>query len=170
MWMFAALTAQAAQVDSVSVHVGRPSLGVVEGSVVAPLTDVLRLVLDCDGSDAWFPDLEDTRKVSEQDGAVRCAGRTDLPWPLADREWVIESRPAEVAPGLWEVPFALVPGSAGNVPELHGTYRLEDLGDGRTSVYYDATVDIGFWIPDVLAEWATRRVLPAILWGIEHAL
>jgi hypothetical protein len=169
MWMFAALAAFGADVSRVSVEVGRPSLGIVEGSVYAPLAEVLRLVLDCDGSDGWFPDLTDTRTVREENGSVHCAGQTDLPWPLADREWIIESRPAEIAPGIWEVPFALVPGSAGNVPELHGAYRLEDLGGGRTRVRYDATVDIGFWIPEILAEWATKRVLPAILTGIEEA-
>jgi hypothetical protein len=168
MWMFAPLAAFAAEVDTMSVEVGRPSTGIVEGIVEVAAADLLRLVTDCDGTDTWFPDIRGTHEVGGREGYVACAGATDLPWPLADRTWVIESRPKNVGPGVWEIPFAFVPGS-GNLSQLDGVWHLVDLGQGRTSVRYEATVDLGFWMPEVLVEWATKRVLPAILGGLEEA-
>jgi hypothetical protein len=168
MWMFTALAAYGADIETLSVDVGRPSTGVVEGVVDATIAEVIRLVMDCGNADAWFPDLEDSEVVSTEGGVVTCSGKTDLPWPLTDRVWHIASRASRVGPSTWEIPFALVPGT-GNLVELHGGYRIEDLGGGRTFVHYEATVDLGFWIPDLVAEWATKKVLPAILEGIEGA-
>jgi hypothetical protein len=169
MWMFTTLAAAfGADIDAVTVDVGKQSTGVVEGVVDATIAEIVGLVMDCAGADAWFPDLKETEVVSEQAGVVTCSGKTDLPWPIPDRVWHIASKVKQVGPSTWEIPFALVP-ATGNLVDLHGGYRLEDLGGGRTFVHYDATVDLGFWIPDPLVEWATKRVLPAILEGLEDA-
>ncbi|MCA9494012.1 MAG: hypothetical protein KC621_28990 [Myxococcales bacterium] len=168
MFLLAPIAAFAAQIDVLDVEVGRPSFGVVEGVVDVPLAEAVRVVMDCAGADGWFPDLRDSVVVSEIDGVVRCSGRTDLPWPVTDRVWQIDSHVEDRGDGEVWVPFALVEGS-GNVTEMHGSYLLTALPDGRAHVRYEATVDIGFWIPDPLAQWATRRVLPAILDGMEQA-
>ena len=147
---------------SLDVQVGRPSHGVIVGIVAVPVEQVLDIVMDCDRSDRWFPDLEDTRVV----GPGRCAGTTDLPWPISDRVWEIDTF-AEGGADRWEARFAYVEGS-GNLGSLHGRYVLERLDAGRTRVTYEGWVDLGFWAPQPLVAWATARVLPGILAGIER--
>ena len=168
MWLFTCLAAHAATIESVEVQAARESHGVVAGVVDVPVGQVLDLVTDCAGSVGWFPDLLAARVVASGSDAVRCEGATDLPWPLTDRTWQIDTVVEPLADGVFSVPFALVDGS-GNLDELRGRYLLEDLGDGRTRVTYEAFVDLGFWVPEALAHYATKQMLPAILLGIESA-
>lgn len=165
MWWIAVTAAGAADLTTLSVELGRPSHGVVAGVVERPLAEVVELAADCEGSSSWFPDVRDTRVVSDDGVTVRCSGRTDLPWPLADRVWQIDTT-IEDHGDVVVVAFTLV---EGNLDALQGGYVLEDLGDGRTSITYEAWVDLGFWVPEALVDWATRRVLPEIVRGIEVA-
>src|SRR5689334_17771759 len=93
MWLtFAlALTADAATVSCVEVTLGAPNHGIVEGTVDVPVAEVLAIVLDCAASDDWFPDLVGTRVVGVDGDTVRCGGSTNLPWPMPDRTWQIDS-------------------------------------------------------------------------------
>ena len=154
-------TATAAEDVSITVEVARTSHGAVSGIVDAPIERVLDLIIDCDGADAWFPELVATHTVAPG----RCGGGTNLPWPVTDRTWQIDVHPAEVERG-WDVSFAYVAGT-GNLARMDGAYHLEPLADGRTRVTYEVWIDLGFWVPDPLVAWATRRVLPGILQGLE---
>jgi hypothetical protein len=167
MWLLiTGMAAQGADLTRVEVEPGRSSHGVVVGVVDVPVAVVLERVVDCVGSSSWFPDVYGTTVVSDDGEVIRCAGHTDLPWPLADRSWRIDTTVERGADGSFVVPFTL---AEGNLEELHGRYVLEGLADGRTRVTYEAWVDLGFWVPPALLDWATNRVLPAILEGIEAA-
>lgn len=155
-------TTQAAELTSIEVEVGRPAYGKMVGIVDVPVQQVFAIVMDCEGTGGWFPDLEDTHLVA----ADRCAGTTDLPWPITDRTWEIDLSASGVGTETWEAGFAYVPGS-GNLAEMQGRYLLEATEDGRTRVTYEAWIDLGFWIPEPLVSWATKRVLPGVLEGIE---
>jgi carbon monoxide dehydrogenase subunit G len=161
--LLTAFTASAAQLESIEVEVGRPAHGSMVGVVDVPIEEVFAIVMDCESTGEWFPDLDDTRLVA----ADRCAGRTDLPWPIADRTWEIDLASDGVGTSTWEASFAYVAGS-GNLAAMHGRYLLEATDDGRTRVTYEAWIDLGFWIPEPLVSWATKRVLPGVLEGIEQ--
>jgi len=158
----AATTAvHAAELQSIEVEVGRPSTGRLVGTVDVPPAEVLAIVLDCASTGDWFPDLVDTHVV----GVDRCAGATDLPWPMADRTWAIDVW-VEPQGEAWLAGFAYVPGS-GDLASMEGHWLLEPTEEGGTRVTYEVSIDLGFWIPEPLVGWATRRVMPGILDGLE---
>jgi hypothetical protein len=150
----------------VEVETGPSSRGRVTGLVDAPIGPVLDVVMDCEGSARWFPGVFETRLVEPGDRGHRCAGVTDLPWPFADRTWEIQVTRWSGADGVVFVAFAYLPGS-GDLEALEGYYRLEPQG-GQTRVSYEAAVDLGGWIPEVQMNWATERMLPGILEGLEE--
>jgi len=159
----------AAHPYQVHVDAGRSSHGTVVGIVDVPVEEALAIVMDCDAADTWFPDMMDTEVVSVDGASVRCRGGTNLPWPVSDRRWEIESDARlEVVDGeeTWVARFDYVDGS-GNVDALRGQYRLSATAEGQTLVRYEAFVDLGFWVPEPLVAWATRRILPGILQGME---
>lgn len=111
----------------------------------------------------------------------------DLPWPFADRQWVIDIRnnPALFAAtdgGLWERTWKLVddpaavqervPGDDMPAPDAvwtpvnAGGWLLADAGGG-TLVVYHARVDVGGSIPDDLATAYTMSTLKGLL---EHVV
>jgi len=167
-----ASTAAAAHPYAVDVDVGRLSRGEIVGVVDVPVEEALAIVMDCDQADVWFPDMLDTDVVSVDGDVIRCAGATNLPWPVPDRTWQIDSEAhLEVVDGVetWVAAFDYVEGT-GNLDVLRGRYLLQRAGAGQTLVRYEAFVDLGFWIPEPLVNWATRRILPGILMGMEaHA-
>ncbi len=151
---------------------GETAKGEVVGVVDVPLERVLDIVMDCEGNADWFPQARDTVLVSEDDNVMICHGRTDLPWPMGDRSWTIEvGAYPETHKGVetWVVPF--MHNGEGTVEEMFGGYHLQRWGkDGQqTLVTYEAWVDLGIWIPEPILNWATRRILPGILTGIEDA-
>jgi len=162
----AALAAPAADI---TVEPGWVTHGEITGVVDVPMEEVLGIVLDCENADRWFPDTVNTEVVYTETGKMRCAGETNLPWPFADRTWHIDvTGDVQTIDGVesWVLPFAYVDGT-GNVEVLEGRYLLQDAGNGRTKVTYQADVGLGFWIPEPLLNWGTRRILPGILSGIE---
>jgi hypothetical protein len=168
LWCTLALAAQAADVDLVEVIPGRPSVGRVEGTVDAPLDQVLSVIGDCAGTARWFPDMLESRLVSSWEGGYRCAGATDLPWPLKDRTWTIDVALAPGDDGAWIATFDYVPGS-GNLAEMSGRYVVSPGENGRTDVTYEGRVDLGFWLPCAVVAWATAHLLPEVVHGLERA-
>lgn len=168
--LFAGWIADAVAVGPVTLEIepGRVSRGMVSAVLDAPLPQVLAAVMDCGKADQWVPDLVDTAVVWEKDGRVRCQGRTNLPWPLTDRQWQIDLQ-REAGPGAESavVTFEYVRGS-GNLELLGGRFALQAVDAHHTRVRCDASVDLGFWIPEPLLVWATDRVLPGILTGLER--
>lgn len=163
-----AFAAGAAEIDSVRVVAGRPSTGSVSGTVDLTVDATLAVITDCAGTAAWFPDMLGSELVEAWDHGYRCAGVTNLPWPLADRTWAIDVGWSQREDGAWIATFAYVRGS-GNVAEMEGRYLLEPVGDARTRVTYEGKVDLGFWLPGCVLDWATSHLLPSVLHGLEDA-
>lgn len=163
-----AFAAAAAEIDSVHVLAGSPTTGAVSGSVELPLEAAVTVITDCAGTAAWFPDMLDSVLVARWDHGYRCAGRTNLPWPLADRTWAIDVGWGQREDGAVVATFAYVPGS-GNLAAMDGRYVLEPVGADRTRVTYEGAVDLGFWLPGCLLDWATSHLLPGVLTGLELA-
>lgn len=155
---------------TVVVEPGQVNYGRVTGTVDIPIEAVLAIVEDCEGTDRWFPNTENAHVVrTYEDGSVACAAVMQVPWPLADRSFELRTRSLAQADGSWLVTFDYVEGS-GNVEVLHGGYHLVPRGprSEQTHVVYEAWVDIGCWVPSVILGWATGRVLPGVITGLEE--
>jgi hypothetical protein len=135
------------------------------GRVDAPLLEVLAVVTDAERHQEWIFSCSDSALVeqtSETTGIVY--NRTDTPWPVPDRDVVLDSR-VEVIDGEREVivRFAAIehpkrPPTDGVVrmPYLRGHYHLWSEGDTRTRVEYQVDGDPGGTLPTWLAARGTR--------------
>lgn len=122
-------------------------------------------------------------------------GHFDLPWPLKDRQWVVESRnthPLASASGdaCWEHTWQLVPegmvrvrpfverGEARGMtleaietavvtPVNEGGWLMAPLPDGRVLVAYQATSVVGGAIPDGLVLQLTMARLESVMRALE---
>lgn len=169
----AALAAVAGMADPVvTVERGEVTYGSVVDVVPVRLDRLVEVATDCGRFDEWFPDMRDTHVVATVAGVVRCRGAMDLPWPLADRHWdvLVDWEPVDIdgARGA-VVSIDYLPGS-GNLEAMKGRYVLESVGpDGAcTRVRYEAWVDLGTWLPDFVLGWATQRILPGVITGLEE--
>ncbi len=122
-------------------------------------------------------------------------GHLDLPRPIRDRQWVVESRnnhslATGTAGTCWEHYWTLVPDALDRVrahlaatdtprvsiaqldeaiytPVNHGAWMLVSLPSGRTLLAYQATSVIGGSIPDWLVSQLTMSRLEGVLRGVE---
>lgn len=102
--------------------------------------------------------------------------RIDLPWPFADRHYVLvsENNPALAAAGVWErawhVDNTRLPGArpltdaaafdaATPLPDNRGSWLLVPIDPGHTLAVYQAWTDLGGAIPaDAAQGWARASV------------
>ena len=123
-------------------------------------------------------------------------GHLDLPWPIKDRQWVVESRnthrlATSTADGCWEHTWKLVPDGLSRVrpfvergtargittealdeavytPVNEGSWLMAPLPDGRVLVSYQATSVVGGAIPDSLVLQLTMSRLESVLRSLEE--
>jgi len=118
-------------------------------------------------------------------------GYVDLPRPITDRQWVVESENNHaLAPACWEHRWDLAQGGIDLVrgtiesgatkvtttqldeaiytPVNHGNWLMAPLPDGRTLVAYQATSVIGGAIPDWLVLELTMSRLESAMRNLEH--
>lgn len=137
------------------------------GWVDAPLLEVLAVITDAERHHEWIFSCSASALVaqtSEASGIVY--NRTDAPWPVPDRDVVLDSR-VELVDGEREV---IVRFSATEHPErpptdgvvrmtyLQGHYHLWAEGDARTRVEYQVDSDPGGTLPTWLASRGTREM------------
>ena len=116
----------------------------------------------------WVPYMRTSSVEEAGPSGALCVGRTDLPWPLADRTWsVVMQSTVSGGPGAktYMAAWRYVPDS-GNLRDTSGSWTLRELSAERTRVELDASVDLGRSVPSALLRWAERNALPQML----HAL
>ena len=91
-------------------------------------------------------------------------GITDTPWPMDDREWVLQAAggPTQVdGVDVIVSTWSYVPDS-GNLVDTHGYYLAIPWGsDGSQCLLrYRIQVDLGTWLPDFLLTWSQENFLP----------
>ena len=135
--------------------------------------EILAVIRDVPAQTRWMHQCAEARLVRELDGQTALVyNRSDLPWPVADRDVVVHSRwEASPRPESAELHTVLldarsvaeptVPERAGIVrmPRLEGAYRLVELAPGRTRVTYEIAFDPGGALPKRLVT-AFSRDLP----------
>lgn len=139
------------------------------GLVDTDLPTVLRVILDVDRHTEWLQDCTASRMLMQESESVSYIyHRTDVPWPLADRDVILRNQVEVVEPGrLVFVRFRSAPDRAPVVPgvvritTLEGFYRIEALAPRRTSIEYRVDVEPAGRLPG----WIQRRVTRAVPLG-----
>jgi hypothetical protein len=137
------------------------------GFVGANLFDVLAVMSDVPRHTKWMDRCTDSRllrKISETEYVTY--SRTDLPWPVSDRDAVFRSkvvpRPSklEVVIKFWAVGSRRMGEVKGVVrmKRLRGHYKLWALAPNITRVEYQVDADPGGLLPRWLAKIGTRRL------------
>lgn len=144
---------------------GHPPSYRTEGSVDVDLAEVAAVLVDVPRQKEWVSHLCESRLV-EGDPVARSIvySRYDLPWPVKDRDAVIESV-VEERPELGEVhvrfrsiqaPEVPVRRDCIRVPLCEGEFTLSESRPGSVRVTYTIRLDPGGWLPDWLARQFVR--------------
>ena len=131
------------------------AVGVVAGTPY----EVLAVLIDVPAYVEWLPDCVESKPVRMIDTWRSVIyTRTDVPWPIADREVVVENVVSFIdPPSKVKVAFAAVTApdvrrGAGTVRMDHatGSYAIEAIDRGHSRVQYEIDADPGGTLPDWL--------------------
>ena len=147
----------------------------VEGTVEAPFARVRETLLALEAFGRWFPAISEWRVLERQDDSARVYGRQSLPWPVADRDYVVEYRWGDDATGFWLRAVAqrdappVAPSGVVRVERMQTEWRIEAAASG-TSVRYRFEGDAGGSLPEWAARVGWRSSTPRVLDGLRHEL
>jgi hypothetical protein len=128
--------------------------------------EVLAVLLDVPEHVAWRPDCAESRivrRISHWKSLTYT--RIDTPWPLADRDVVVEDEVLFVdPPSSVKVSFQAVAApdvESGRhvirMPRVAGSYSIEATQDSRSRVHYELEADIGGSVPDWFVAMQSAR-------------
>ncbi len=128
-----------------------------ETTVKSSLNGLLALLMDTDNAARWIyrTDRIDLLKRDDVSGSFLIHVMTDFPWPLTDRDAVVEGKiTQEESSGIISVTSRALssssyPPSADFVrmPDMEGSWTFQPLGDGRVKVVMSMRADPGGNIP-----------------------
>lgn len=143
---------------------GEPPTYRAEGTVFLPMAEVAAVLVDVPREREWVSYLCESR-ILEGDPVSHSIiySRYDLPWPVRDRDAVIEStvekRPkeGEVRVRFRTASSADAPDRTGcvRVPLCEGEFSLVQEASGAVRVTYTIRLDPGGWLPS----WLVRHFI-----------
>jgi hypothetical protein len=149
------------------------------GEVPGKPYEVLAILLDVPAQVDWLPDCAESktvRRVGEWRSIVYT--RTDLPWPVSDREAVLASAVTFIdPPSKLRVSFEAV--AAPDIERRRGTvrmnrasgfYAIEAIGETRSLVHYQVDADPGGSLPGWLVSMQSKRNPLETLAGLRRRL
>lgn len=136
------------------------------GEVPGTPYEVLAILLDVPAQVDWRPDCVESETVRELDSWRNIIyTRTDAPWPVSDREVVLENAVIFIdAPTKVKVTFEAI--TAPDVERRQGTvrmkmatgfYAIEAIDAARSLVHYEVDIDPGGSLPGWLASMQSTR-------------
>ena len=129
------------------------------GEVAGTPYEVLAVLIDVPAYVEWLPDCVESKSVRTIDAWRSIIyTRTDVPWPIADREVVVDNvvsfidPPSKVTMAFAAVPAPDVRRGRGTVRMEHaaGFYAIEAIDGGHSRVQYEIDADPGGTLPDWL--------------------
>lgn len=130
-----------------------------------PLEDVLQVLRDVEHHTEWMHRcaVSEILQTISDDRAI-VYNRTDVPWPVADRDVVLDTRFETASEGrLVILTFENTdpnlrppPPRVVRMPKLSGFYRLWKMDANTTKVVYQVEADIGGRVPKWIAERVAR--------------
>jgi len=138
-----------------------------EGIIPVNLLDLLAVISDVPRRPEWLPDIDESRILEgDIESRVIIYERFDMPWPVTDRDCVVESVIyKDFAHGVVTVTFKEIEHPAKppveglvRIPIMRGQMQFSYLDSDRTVATYEATLDIDTSLPDWLFQIALRRL------------
>jgi hypothetical protein len=133
--------------------------------VDASVWEILAILEDADRHHEWMHDCNGSRVVTRLDPTRQVIyNRTDVPWPIADRDIVLRSsfQATNEAKEIWakfeQTRHTDAPEIDGVVrmPTLVGHYHLVAIDETHALVEYRVNADPGGSLPDWLVEQSTK--------------
>jgi len=150
-----------------------------QAEILGTVDEVLAVLLDVPAYRQWVPDCAEAT-VLRRTGAWRrlIYTRTELPWPVLDREAIIDQevffvRASTLVKVFFRaVPAPEVPRAAGTVRTdfAEGSYTIEALDADHSRVTYQVEADPGGAVPDWLVRMQSRRNPLGTLSGLRRQL
>lgn len=149
------------------------------GEVPGTPYEILAVLLDVPAHAKWLPDCIESRTIRRLDAwRYIIYTRTDAPWPVSDREAVIENEVIFLEPPLkLKVSFEAL--AAPEVAHARGTvrmktvngyYLIEAIDDSRSLVQYELDADPAGTLPAWLVTYQSTRNPLQTLFGLRKRL
>jgi len=173
-----------AQRDGIVVS-RRPALGRAfpqlraVGEVTGTPYEVLAVLLDVPAHVRWLPDCVESRTLHRVDAwRYVIYTRTDAPWPVSDREAVIENEviflepPSKLKVTFEALPAPEIARARGTVrmKTVNGYYLIEAIDDRRSLVQYELDADPAGTLPAWLVTYQSTRNPMQTLIGLRARL
>lgn len=138
---------------------GSPPTYKAEGMVAMDLAEVAAVLTDLPRQREWVSHLAESRLLEGDPlGRHVAYSRFDLPWPVQDRDAVVEGVVTQLPrEGKVHVRFRTVTHPAApprpdclRVPYTEGSFTLTESSRGQIQVTYTVRLDPGGWLPDWL--------------------
>lgn len=137
------------------------------GVVDANIYEILAVMADIDRMCEWLHSCKQARLIEQKGAFDRITyNRFDLPWPLDDRDAVLQSRITVeqkkefILIKYWDLKNSSVKPveDVVRVPQMKGFYMLEKLGDDKTRVTYQGEARPGGLVPDWVVAQSGRNI------------
>jgi len=142
----------------------------VAGPLEAPFEAVRAVLLDLESFERWFPAIGAWRVLGRDEEAVRIYGRQGLPWPVRDRDYVVDYRWWE-QDGAFLLEATAVPGAEPGPPagvvrveRMRTEWRIEPDGERTLARYrYQGEMSgLARWLPKIGLRARSRAVLDGL--------
>lgn len=130
-------------------------------TINAPAATVFEVITDLEAYPDWVDGMLEADVLSEDDEGRPHQARFRIDARVAEITYTLE-----YSYDYPDVSWTLVEGEM--VSQLDGSYRLEDLGDGRVEVRYSLEADVDMPVPGFLKKRAARTILDQGLRGLKQ--
>ncbi len=132
----------------------------------AGIFEVMAVLADDERRTEWMPRCIESKALEVTPKSRVLYTRTEGDWPVSDRDAVVRSQVRITPAGdraeitLEAIEWPAVPPIDGAVrmPELSGGYVLTALGEDRTQVLYQVSVDLGGSVPGFVLEFVREQM------------
>jgi hypothetical protein len=134
---------------------------VIKGSI----DDIMKQMMDSAHHTDWMYRCKESRVLKTYDETRSIVyNRTGAPWPVWDRDVVLEVTYAynadrtQLTMSFHDVPNSKTktPDGVVRMPRLVGSYKMQQLGPKQTKITYEVEADIGGSIPTFIAKQAAK--------------
>lgn len=149
------------------------------GEVPGTVYEVLAILVDVPAYVEWLPDCLEAKTVRQIDAwRSFIYTRTDVPWPIPDREVVVDNEVIFInPPSKARISFRAVaapdvgrgPGTV-RMEKATGFYAIEAIDESRALVHYEVAADPGGTLPDWLISMQSTRNPFETLAGLRRRL
>ena len=159
------------------LEAGEPlvTLSAVEGSQVKrsvavavlpyPAKAVFGVVRNVEDFPSFMPYVKEVTLLEGKGGEERARFKLDLPWPMANRKYVIRHKESsrETEHGNVLITSWKYEAGSGNIVDTVGAWEITPLGEERCFLRYTVFTDLGAKVPDWMTNAAADVAIPKVI-------